>query len=242
MANAHNGLIRSLNAIYLQCEHVHEPKDIKDFVFYIKVWGDTVHHHHHGEETNLFPQLDVLANEAGIPGSPMTANIEQHREFDKGLHQLNEYSAEILAGTKQYDSKLVKAYIDGFGPILTDHLHCEIKTLLSLEVCDGAKLKKAFNDMVKGSFKTAVVVGFLRDALLMVLLIDCYLQSTMLPLAFGSWDKTCPGSQNFPVVPFFVPYMSAYLFSRKYKSVWRFNPCDAWSRPRPLHFLGPEHQ
>jgi hemerythrin-like domain-containing protein len=164
MANAHNGLIRQLNAIYLQCEHVHEPQDVADMLFYIKIWGDGVHHHHRGEENDLFPKLDLLANEAGIEGNPMNANIEQHHEFDKGMHQLEDYVTEVQAGTKTYDGKIIKACIDSFGPVFTDHLHAEITTLLSLEVCDSATLKKTFTDMVDRAVKGADVVSSVQEA------------------------------------------------------------------------------
>ena len=131
-------------------------------VFYIKTWGDLLHHHHHGEETDLFPKLEVLANEAGIKGTPMSANVDEHRDFDQGLLQLSDYLAEIQAGSKAYDGKGVKAYIDDFGPVLTAHLHAEIATLLSLEKCDGATLKKTFNDFVARVVKTADAVGLFQ--------------------------------------------------------------------------------
>jgi hemerythrin-like domain-containing protein len=160
MANAHNGLIRLLNAIYLQCDNVHKPEDIADMVFYIKCWGDDINHHHHCEETILFPQLDAMAKEAGINESLMNENVEQHHKFDVGLNQLREYIARVQAGNETYDGKAVKAYIDEFAPVLTEHLHAEIETLLKMERCDGAVLKKMFQDFVGLVVKGADMVSY----------------------------------------------------------------------------------
>ncbi|KAF2683152.1 hypothetical protein K458DRAFT_443755 [Lentithecium fluviatile CBS 122367] len=223
MANAHNGLIRLLNAIYLQCENVQKPEDIADMVFFIKCWGDDMTHHHHGEETYLFPQLEALAKEGGIEGSVMNTNIAQHGVFAEGLEHLRNYIAEVQEGRKVYNGKVVKAHINNFAPALTEHLHDEIKSLLSLEMIDGDKLKKVFKELVNKLVKGADM-------------------NTVVPMALGSFDKTQPGCENFPLVPFFLPYLSAYWLSRKHRGAWRFCPCDEWGQPRPLQFLSPEQQ
>jgi hemerythrin-like domain-containing protein len=78
MANVHNLLLRGLNSIYLQAPHITLPADIADLLLYTKAWADTVHHHHSHEESILFPRIDALAKEAGVPESLMNPNVDQH--------------------------------------------------------------------------------------------------------------------------------------------------------------------
>jgi hypothetical protein len=59
----------------------------------------------------------------------------------------------------------------------------------------------------------------------------------VVPQVFGCVDKSYPGSADFPPVPFILPWLNAYWFTRKHRGAWRFNPCDEWGRPRPLQFL-----
>ncbi|KAF2008078.1 hypothetical protein P154DRAFT_15528 [Amniculicola lignicola CBS 123094] len=220
MANVHNMLLRGLNAIYLQCENVKEPKDTTDFIKYVKFWGDGIHHHHHSEETLIFPYFDEIAKKGGATESIMETNVEQHHLFEPGLHALIGFAEEVLEGKKAYDGKEVKRIVDEFAPVLTQHLHDEIKTLMRLEPYDG----KAIAQVTDSATKKIVAQA------------DTY---TVLPMLFGCLDKTHAGTGNFPKVPFFLPWLNAYIFRRKHKGSWRFHPCDAWSRPQPLPF-GPK--
>lgn len=154
MTNVHNALIRGLNAIYLQCEHIRKPKDILDFAAYIKAWSDTIHHHHHIEETVVFPGLEEIAQEAGGTAN-LDGNVEQHHAFTPGLERLSELGKDVLEGKKKYDAREVKTLIDEFASILVEHLHDGIKTLLALEKFDGPTLKKAFDKMVEKASKSA---------------------------------------------------------------------------------------
>ncbi|KAF2249800.1 hypothetical protein BU26DRAFT_425182, partial [Trematosphaeria pertusa] len=95
IANVHNALLRDLNAIYLQHSSVYTPTDISDLTFYIKAWGDAVQHHHHGEETVLFPTYDAMAEEVGEKDSVMGRNVEQHRLFEPGFVKMMEYIEEV---------------------------------------------------------------------------------------------------------------------------------------------------
>lgn len=149
MANVHNALLRGLNAIYLQCTHIQAPADIADFLIYVKAWGDTVHHHHHSEETLFFPRVDELAKEAGQQESVMNANVEQHHAFEPGLGKMIEFAKDVQEGRKMFEGDVLKEIIDGFAPVLTEHLHDEIDTLLKLEPYPEQELRKIYDDVVK---------------------------------------------------------------------------------------------
>ncbi|KAF2832497.1 hypothetical protein CC86DRAFT_462780, partial [Ophiobolus disseminans] len=218
MANVHNALLRGLNSIYLQAPHVTAPADIMDLMLYAKAWADVVFHHHSGEEKLLFPVLTEIAKEAGMEGDVMESNIVQHHAFEEGLNETMRWCEDVRAGNKDFDAKVLVELIDSFAPILVQHLHNEIDTLVKLDACDGKKIKKAMAETAQAAIKTA----------------DVYI---VLPQIMGCIDRGYPGSGDFPPVPFFLPYLNAWWFSRRYKGCWRFNPCDHWGRPRPLVFL-----
>ena len=113
---------------------------------------------------------------------------------------------------------MLKGLIDAFAPLLTQHLHEEIDTLVELEKCDEEGVRKAMKVTADEGARTAD-------------------PNLVIPLVMGCLDKNYPGSAGFPSVPFFVPWLNAYWFSRKHGGCWRFNPSDHWGRPRPLHFL-----
>lgn len=143
MANVHNMFIRMLNSIYLQCEHVHDPQDVLDFLFYCSRWSKTLHHHHHAEEEELFPKLEELI---GRPGS-LETNIRQHDAFQKGLEDFATYTQHCEEeGPKAYDGKKMKILIDSFGKDFETHMHDEINTLLDVKKHDpdGDKSTQVF--------------------------------------------------------------------------------------------------
>jgi hemerythrin-like domain-containing protein len=159
MTNVHNALIRGLNAIYLQCTHVHSETDIHDFAFFVQAWGDSVHHHHHSEETAFFPAFEKIAKESGATEEVMKENVEQHHRFDPGLTKTIDYVKDVLEKKQEYDSAKLKAMIDDFAPALIEHLGDEIKTLLALEPYDGPKMRKSYDEIIKIATKGADTVS-----------------------------------------------------------------------------------
>lgn len=236
MANVHNALLRGLNSIYLQAPHVAQPADVADLMLYTKAWVDTVHHHHSLEETIFFSRVDALAKEAGVPEGLMDPNVDQHHAFEPKLHETLAWVEGVRQGETGYDSKTLIGLIDSFAPILTQHLHDEIATLIKLEKCDAVKVKKAMEDTAKEGVKTADMVRKPTLIIKMYKLMKMA-QSLVIPQFMGCIDKTYPGSEAFPPLPFFLPYLNAYWFSRKHRGCWRFNPCDHWGKPRPLQFV-----
>jgi hypothetical protein len=60
-----------------------------------------------------------------------------------------------VAGEKTYGAAELKRQVDGFAPVLTQHLHDEIDTLIKLEKCDGEKIKQAMKETADEGAKTA---------------------------------------------------------------------------------------
>lgn len=161
MANVHNFLLRGLNAIYLQGPNVKEPQDVTDFMLYVTAWADTVHHHHHSEEELFFPRIEELAREAKVPEGVMAPNLEQHSAFESKMGETAAWAQDVKDGKKKYDSGELVRLVDGFAPVLTQHLHDEIDTILMLEKCDGKKVKAALAHAASSATKTADPVSIL---------------------------------------------------------------------------------
>jgi len=157
MANVHNVLLRALNSIYHQAPFIQLPGDVADLMLYVTAWADTVHHHHSLEETMFFPKIEQIAREAGIDGweGMMGGNMDQHHEFEPKIAGLVKWAEEVEAGERTYDAVELNRLIDEFAPILTQHLHDEIDTLIRLEKCDGEKIKQAMKEVADEGAKTA---------------------------------------------------------------------------------------
>jgi hemerythrin-like domain-containing protein len=153
----HNVLLRALNAIYHQAPFVQLPSDVADFMLYVTAWADTVHHHHSLEESMFFPKMEAIAREAGIANweGMMGGNVEQHHEFEPKIAGLVKWAEKVAAGQETYEAAELKKLIDDFAPVLTQHLHDEIDTLIRLEKCDGEKIKQAMNEVANEGAKTA---------------------------------------------------------------------------------------
>ncbi|KIW11768.1 hypothetical protein PV08_09040 [Exophiala spinifera] len=215
MALAHNGILRGLNSIYLQAIHIPtgDLATVKDFLTYCQCWCESMHHHHDAEENTFFPSIERLT---GVPGL-MERNREQHRAFTPGFDHFNEYVRTCLP--KDYDGKTIKTLIEEFAGPLTQHLHDEVETLRALDKYDGEQVRQAYRRLEK----------ILMDT-------DNY---RIAPLVFGTADRSFEGGRHdFPAVPFFVPYIIQYVFARRNRGVWRFNPCTIWRDPRELAYTG----
>lgn len=160
MVNIHNAILRGLNSIYLQCQHIpNNPKDIEDFALYVEAWAGLVHHHHSMEETVLFPRIESIARDAGVSGV-MNANIEQHLQFQPGLEKLANIAKKVFRGESEYDWSEWKAILDEFAQVLRQHLQDEIDSLLDLEKLNQSNaLREVYDQAVEGVVKSADVVS-----------------------------------------------------------------------------------
>ncbi|KAE9380370.1 hypothetical protein N431DRAFT_540002 [Stipitochalara longipes BDJ] len=229
MAHSHNCLLRGLNAILQQGPHIpsssqsgYNTQDVKDLLFYVEAWTKTVEHHHHTEETNMFPAIEKLA---GIPGL-MSGPIHQHEAFHSGLVELQEYVVKMKDMVEEYQWSEMKGIIDRFAPSLYTHLTEEISVVLDLEKsCDSEGLRDVWAEAERVA-KASGNLGMLYE---------------VFPLVLGTCDKTYEGGNSFPPLPAPIPYAIKYWFGRSHSGAWRFNPCDFWGKPQPLPML-PENR
>lgn len=154
MCLAHNAMILNLNAIFLQCEQITQPKDQADFIIFCQAAIEVIHKHHQMEEENFFPQIAEYTGEKDI----MERNIEQHRSFDAGLTVFEEYIYKLTP--EKYDGAELKRLLEGFASVLVVHLSEEIETLLVLQKYGKfdqlQKNFKRFNDKILSSVKDKV--------------------------------------------------------------------------------------
>ena len=151
MALIHNVIIRGLNCIYIQASNVKLEKDIEDFLQFMFSWAELIHIHHGNEEALFFPWLE---EDIGIKGY-MEKNVEQHHAFGPGIKAFDDYVTNVREGKEKYDGARVRAIIDGFGTVLTDHLKDEIASFEELErfrdKIDWKKWNKRVQDHAVGT-------------------------------------------------------------------------------------------
>jgi len=145
MALAHSGMIRGLNAIYLQAPNL-PPNDqhtAKDFLTYCQCWCESMHHHHDAEEAEFFSSIERLAKQPGL----MAQNVEQHRAFTPGFEAFDEYVRTCRPA--QYDGARLRGLVEAFAEPLTKHLHDEIDTLRALDAYDSESVRQAYKRLEK---------------------------------------------------------------------------------------------
>jgi hemerythrin-like domain-containing protein len=224
MIMVHNVLLRAINAVYLQCINVESSPnaaaDTRDLARYAKLWCDTVHIHHAGEEKMTFPEIGQLTGVKGI----MDDNIEQHRQFHEGLDRMEAYLASVEKGEAAYEGQKLRAIIDSFMPVLAKHLHEEIGTLLALDKyedkTDWHKWHASLNQRI---MKEASGPDIKYEGL---------------PLVMTAQDKTFEDGAyaNDPPLPWFVFLLFKWVWAPKNAQCWRFAPCDVNGKPRELPF------
>lgn len=141
MAFAHNSMLRGLNSIYLQAPHVHQHRDIADFLFFVRSWAAWVSHHHVIEEEKMFPGFEKVIRKPGF----LEGNVNQHHAFQPALKRLLAYSKETKP--EGYDSAILRGIVEEMAPPLRGHLSDEIGTLLSMQPYDdGEALLKVYKE------------------------------------------------------------------------------------------------
>ena len=205
MAYSHNCLLRGLNAIVLQAPHVpssqqpgYKAQDVKDLLFFIESWVKTVDHHHHTEETVMFPEIEKMAGQPGLLSGPQ----HQHEEFHDGLMQLRDSSAALQKTPQDWTWESTKATIDSFAPALLNHLNEEIDVFLAMDKLDSAGLRQCW-DKAETAAKAAGKISFLVS----ILSIFCYpryqltrLAVRHLPLRSRNLRQDIRGRQRVPSV------------------------------------------
>ncbi|SPN98648.1 uncharacterized protein DNG_01693 [Cephalotrichum gorgonifer] len=226
MAHSHNVILRGLNAILQQAPFVpvstddnFNSQDAKDLLFYVQSWAKMVNHHHWVEESFIFPEIEKFAGRPGLMDTPK----DEHALFHDGLEKLLAYALATKPDEYRWSGPGgMKEILDSFSKHLADHLYAEIELLLGMGDLDGAGLKRTWAQ-AENLAKQTGNISMLYD---------------VFPTVLGCADKTFEGGNEFPPLPWVMPYLIKYWFAAG-NGAWRFNPCDWWGRPRPLAFGPP---
>ncbi|KAF8423230.1 hypothetical protein EV426DRAFT_710617 [Tirmania nivea] len=122
MALTHNVIIRGMNSIYLQCQHV-TPQMAASFLLYCRCWAEFIQNHHACEEIAYFP---IIEKAVGVEGLS-EGNLEQHDAFLAGL-QRYVYHAQPI----QYSGEKLTEIFDSFAATLQSHLTDKVVWIMAL--------------------------------------------------------------------------------------------------------------
>lgn len=241
MIAIHNCLLRSINAIYLQCINIEKsPQDIPDFVEYSLVWGEVIREHHSSEESEVFPDIEQRAGVAGL----MAGNIEQHHTFHDGVEQYEAYLQDVKAGKEKYDGQKLKEIIDSFAPTLHQHLKDEIPTLSSLKkysdkVDWGAYWSKKSAEIVKKASTSHEAKVSVKASTHIQFMLTNFLsfKTVFMPFCLSCHDPTFEESIiSWPAMPWIAKMLFKWYYTPQHKSWWRFGPVNANGQRQELLF------
>jgi hypothetical protein len=228
MSLIHNNIIRALNASHHHCSIMAEDpsspssmtfidadpdlSQIADFLEYNRLIFKLLDRHHFVEEEFMFQQIEDLLFDIGVPRGSMEGNVAQHQAFEAGLRVFEAYVFKTQPSEFQPNTLL--HIIESFAPILIEHLHDEISSLLALYVLHSEDLMKIWK---KAEYEAT------KDD-------DMY---SSLPFILGCQDPTfeLDGEiRYFPPIPKAVRpavlMANKWWFSRRKAGVWRFLPCN----------------
>lgn len=230
MALIHNTIIRALNASHHHCSTFLGGDEIKspssmvflepdpdlsqfaDFLEYNRLVFKLINQHHLVEGEFMFQQVEDLLLDIGMPRGSMAGNIAQHQDFEAGLGVFEAYIFNTQPA--EFQPHTLLHILDSFVPVLVEHLHDEIFTLLALHVLKTDDLMKIWK---KAEYEAT------KDD-------DMY---TSLPFMLGCQDSTfeLDGEiRPFPPIPKAIrPALllaNKWWFSRRKPGVWRFLPCN----------------
>ncbi|KAI0014301.1 hemerythrin HHE cation binding domain-containing protein [Xylariaceae sp. FL0662B] len=219
----HNIVIRSINAIYLQCVNIEKgsPGDITDFMAYCAEFYHLIDDHHLSEEEDVFPGIEQLIGEPGF----MDRSVQQHHAFLPGLGEFLEYVRAVRDGKeKKYDGGRLRALIDAFMPIMYDHLCDEIVVLKGLKKYeDKVDWDKYWRE------KSAEITARNKAG--------AYGMKVFAPFCISGHDAAFEnGVFQWPPMPWVAKLVFRFWFSPVHKAWWRFAPCDASSKVQTLPF------
>ncbi|KAI1179386.1 hemerythrin HHE cation binding domain-containing protein [Nemania sp. FL0916] len=215
MALAHNLMIRSLNAMYLQAPHIAAEQE-GPFLRFCELWHQVVEHHHRTEEEILFPMLEEMTGDRDV----MAENAKQHDAFQGGLTVFVGYVRECLSGERKYDSEELVLVLDEFAPILWQHLSDEIPSLVALERY-GAKVDGFLAKFAAEVGKTQKELGILAGAVFV--------------MATNDVDFEDGIHTDFPPIPYVVSWGLRNVAWWAHSDWWEFAPCDKSGKMRPLN-------
>ncbi|KAI1762621.1 hypothetical protein GGR53DRAFT_413168 [Hypoxylon sp. FL1150] len=155
LAQAHNAMLRGLNAITLQAPHIQTASDddITDFLFLTQAWSAWVLDHHVLKETVMIPGFEAaLRLQTGSLRTPTTSSCssdgsesesgdsgvgtreERHAEdIPVFLQDVHAYATSTMSRPESYSAATLQALLAALGSSLVPHLHDQIPILARMQ-------------------------------------------------------------------------------------------------------------
>lgn len=214
MALIHNVIIRGMNSMYLQAEHVRR-NEADEFLTFCQCWSELLHNHHHCEERAYFPVIERACGFEGIAEE----NVDQHEVFMHGLHRFDDYVYKV--GAADYRGKELVEILDGFCADLQMHLTDEILWIQSLSKYPNLDLEKIDKQHAE----------YIRSRASKTRIMPVLLSNHDITYEDGI-HKWWPAEQH-KAADFFLRYMWS-LWNRK---AWAYSSCALSGKPKRLHAL-----
>lgn len=210
MCVIHNMINRGFNAAYNQAKAIQSgTKSADDFLVFNQFLYEFISNHHEVEDNVFFPDLEAANKSPGL----MSENTEQHKLFHDGLEEFGKYVNET--SKDHYDSNKLLRIMDSFREPMVQHLRDELTTFLDLR----DENNDALMDVFRKSHKTAIAH------------MDKFRVAPLMFMCHDEAFKIDGESYRFPV-PFFVPYLNKFYYTRRHGGAWEFAPCDLWQHPK----------
>lgn len=226
MALVHNVIIRGMNSIYLQCEHVTNQM-ASSFLLYCQCWTEFIQSHHGCEEVAYFP---IIEEAVGVEGLS-EGNLEQHDAFLVGLQEFEKYVYHVLPC--QYDGRKIIELLDSFATTLQSHLTDEVIWILALSrfpQLDLAAIDNYHKSYVSARQSLTRIVPFLLTNH------DIFYESGI----HSDWptvDGGLIGKGTARLSARLKDFWMRYIYTLVHKNAWKYSSCTVTGRPKSLEAL-----
>ncbi|KAI1073377.1 hypothetical protein F5B20DRAFT_597729 [Whalleya microplaca] len=156
-----------------------------------------------------------MTGEKGI----MQASTEQHDGFRGGLETFVDYVWHCIAGEAKYAAQELVRIIDGFEPVLWQHLNDEIPAFVDLRKY-SERLKGFHSGFAVEAEKTHRELGILAGAVFLMATHDVEYEDGI--------------HTDFPPIPSAISWGLRNVAWWVHRDWWAFAPCDRSGKMRPL--------
>nr|CAG8434919.1 14429_t:CDS:2 [Entrophospora candida] len=168
--------------------------DIDNFIGYIEAFNSHFMSHHHHEEHVIFPSVSKKI--------PISDFVDDHKQLDKLLHSLSNYTSEVKNKKVTYESSKVVELMTKISDLILPHLKNEEVTFSvealrkNLTVQELETIQEQIKDAVRKAGGSTTILPFIllhlpeEDRDLMVYsYMPWFVKSLLLPYVFVRWNQ-----------------------------------------------------
>lgn len=224
MALTHNVIIRGMNSIYLQCEHI-TLQNASSFLLYCQCWAEFIQNHHACEEVAYFP---IIEKAVGVEGLS-EGNLEQHEAFLAGLQDFENYVYHVPPN--QYSGNRITTILESFAATLQSHLTDEVVWIMALsryQNLDLAAIDNYHKDYVRAKQNSTRLVPFLLTNH------DIFFEAGI----HAAWPILSGPHTNTDETPGLGARIRnlwiRYVCTLSHRHAWKYSSCTIGGKPKAL--------